>query len=178
MAKTGSPRSPARLRTVQCSICCTDFETRHSQGRYCSDECSRVGARKSWRDYGERNKNRRQAYHREHYAQNAEQIIARTSAYALTPAGREARALIRENQKARAPEKLAARYAVKVALQNGTLARQPCERCGGVPSEAHHPDYSRPIDVTWLCRPCHLAEHGRVSRAGEATPIQQVAAAE
>lgn len=41
----------------------------------------------------------------------------------------------------------------------GKILRLPCERCGSDEAEMHHEDYDRPIDVTWLCRPCHLAEH-------------------
>lgn len=26
----------------------------------------------------------------------------------------------------------------------------------------HHPDYSKPLEVVWMCRPCHLAEHKRL----------------
>lgn len=26
----------------------------------------------------------------------------------------------------------------------------------------HHADYDKPLEVTWLCRPCHLAVHGVV----------------
>lgn len=165
MAKQRAPRSPSRLRTVQCTACRSAFETRHSQGRFCSAECAREGERKSWREYGERNRDRRRSYHRAHYAETAEQVIARTGTYAQTPAGREARATAQQNQKQRAPEKIAARHAVKVAMQQGFMVRQPCERCSAEPAEAHHPDYSRPLAVTWLCRPCHLAEHGRVPRS-------------
>ena len=38
-----------------------------------------------------------------------------------------------------------------------------CERCGDKNTEGHHPDYTKPNDVIWLCRCCHLDEHcGRV----------------
>ena len=40
--------------------------------------------------------------------------------------------------------------------------RQPCERCGSEESEKHHPDYEKPLEVIWLCRPCHGLEHRRV----------------
>lgn len=33
-----------------------------------------------------------------------------------------------------------------------------CERCGETNNlEAHHPDYSKPKQVQWLCRKCHVA---------------------
>lgn len=46
------------------------------------------------------------------------------------------------------------------AIRSGRLQRLPCEGCGEVKSEAHHDDYSKPVDVRWLCRKCH----GRVHR--------------
>ena len=29
----------------------------------------------------------------------------------------------------------------------------------GYKAEKHHPDYSKPLSVVWLCRTCHLAHH-------------------
>lgn len=45
------------------------------------------------------------------------------------------------------------------AIKSGRLVRPDrCEACGKVtkPHAAHH-DYSRPLEVRWLCRACHLA---------------------
>ena len=64
-----------------------------------------------------------------------------------------------------APEKERARTAVKVALLAGTLERQPCEvgvDCAGR-IEAHHDDYSRPLNVRWLCRRHHGEAHRLVA---------------
>ena len=58
------------------------------------------------------------------------------------------------------PEKYAARVAVSNALRSGRLVRMPCEVCGCNESEAHHDDYSLPLDVRWLCRVHHLMHHG------------------
>jgi hypothetical protein len=57
------------------------------------------------------------------------------------------------------PEKTAAHVTVTLALQNGSLTRQPCEVCGKEKTDAHHDDYSKPLEVRWLCRPHHKQHH-------------------
>ena len=49
--------------------------------------------------------------------------------------------------------------AVRQAIINGTLVKVPCIRCGEVKSLAHHDDYDKPLDVMWLCQPCHKQRH-------------------
>ena len=70
----------------------------------------------------------------------------------------------RRRQMEREPVKEAARRATQYAIRMGTLVRQPCEQCGATPGHAHHDDYSKPLDVRWLCRPCHT-EHHKQERA-------------
>jgi hypothetical protein len=50
-----------------------------------------------------------------------------------------------------------AHNAVHRALQRGTLIKaSTCAFCGGDGYlEAAHTDYTRPLDVLWVCRPCH-----------------------
>jgi hypothetical protein len=57
---------------------------------------------------------------------------------------------------ARNPEKRAAHKAVEKAVRNGSLKRLPCRVCGSLNSQAHHPDYSKPLDVEWRCRKHHI----------------------
>jgi hypothetical protein len=45
---------------------------------------------------------------------------------------------------------------------SGELVPRPCRECGDRRVQAHHRDYSRPLDVDWLCFPHHRAEHGQV----------------
>lgn len=47
------------------------------------------------------------------------------------------------------------------ALKAGIILKPTtCEKCLKSASlEGHHPDYSRPLEVMWLCRKCHRAEH-------------------
>jgi hypothetical protein len=55
-----------------------------------------------------------------------------------------------------------AHTAVAKAIRNGVLTRMPCERCGAVKSEGHHEDYDKPLDVMWLCQPCHKQRHKEI----------------
>lgn len=73
--------------------------------------------------------------------------------------------IVSEATKRRA--RAAANYAFPVA--------QPCEACGAVGGQRHHHDYSRPLDIRWLCDPCHRAEHRR--KPGHATATSTIRAA-
>lgn len=51
--------------------------------------------------------------------------------------------------------------AVRKALRRGDLVKPTkCSRCG-LPKRlhAHHDDYSKPLDVMWLCQICHGLRH-------------------
>lgn len=52
-----------------------------------------------------------------------------------------------------------ARSYAGVYERKGALIPTPCERCNAEKVEKHHPDYSKPLEIVWLCRPCHLALH-------------------
>jgi hypothetical protein len=53
------------------------------------------------------------------------------------------------------PEKYRAHNLLGNALRNQRICKEPCEICGDLKSEAHHPDYSKPLEVIWLCRKHH-----------------------
>lgn len=48
-----------------------------------------------------------------------------------------------------------ARRELANALKKGILKRMPCAICGSAVSEGHHRDYSKPLEVEWLCRSHH-----------------------
>lgn len=52
-----------------------------------------------------------------------------------------------------------AHSAVARAIRKGSLIRCPCERCENPKSVAHHEDYDKPLEVMWLCDPCHKQRH-------------------
>jgi formylmethanofuran dehydrogenase subunit E len=80
------------------------------------------------------------------------------AAYRRTEPGRARRREFYRRSMEKAPEKLRARGAVAYAVKIGDLVRpDTCEHCAAtdVPIEASHTDYARPLDVEWLCQPCH-----------------------
>lgn len=50
------------------------------------------------------------------------------------------------------------------AIKNGSLEKQPCQMCGATYFiHAHHDDYSKPLEVMWLCAAHHKARHAFLS---------------
>ncbi len=52
--------------------------------------------------------------------------------------------------------------AVVMATRHGLLKKvgeTSCEKCGAPSQVKHHEDYSRPLDVIYLCGRCHAARH-------------------
>jgi ribosomal protein S27AE len=43
------------------------------------------------------------------------------------------------------------------AIKNGEIIKPTlCQKCGSAkPLQAHHKDYSKPLDVQWFCINCH-----------------------
>lgn len=64
-------------------------------------------------------------------------------------------AITQRRYKQRNPGKAFARRRVFVELRAGRLKRDPCSKCGSPKSEAHHSDYSKPLDVIWVCKTHH-----------------------
>lgn len=60
-----------------------------------------------------------------------------------------------------------ARWQVRRAIASGKLVRQPCEVCGTQPAHGHHDDYSKPLDVRWLCPVHHREHHARCQGGGK-----------
>jgi len=45
------------------------------------------------------------------------------------------------------------------AVKRGDIIKEPCSICGDEKSEGHHNDYSKPLEVIWLCRKHHTDLH-------------------
>jgi hypothetical protein len=76
----------------------------------------------------------------------------------------------KSNSRAELVFKMHARRIVARALGSGKLVKQPCYYCGARSVEAHHTDYSRPLEVVWICSLHHHQLHiygGRVPGGSE-----------
>lgn len=71
-----------------------------------------------------------------------------------------------ETQRAQRREIAKAHDAVRWAIKHGKIIKPPvCENCGSAGRiEGHHADYSRRLEVQWLCRACHIAVHRKPPR--------------
>ena len=62
------------------------------------------------------------------------------------------------------PLKLRARELLSYAVRSGKLVRpKKCQKCLKKHYvQAHHEDYSKPLDVIWLCISCHGKVHRKI----------------
>lgn len=76
----------------------------------------------------------------------------------------QSKGLIKPKKVALTPEQKKLRRDVRAithsALRRGLLKRAPCEICGtDLNIEAHHDDYTKPLDIRWLCKSHHDEHH-------------------
>jgi type II secretory pathway component PulK len=96
---------------------------------------------------------------RQAYASKPENL-ARTKAIRGTPERRKRQCEQAKASHVRYPEKRKARQILNNAIRAGRIQRQPCVDCNStVRVQGHHTDYSKPLEVVWLCGSCHGKRH-------------------
>lgn len=88
-------------------------------------------------------------------------VRARHKAYAETEKGKESRSRATQKYIERNPLKRAAHIIVGNAVRDGKIVNPGVyETCGSVVKiEAHHDDYTKPLEVRWMCQMCHKQWH-------------------
>lgn len=119
-------------------------------------------------------KRREQA--RKTYSKHKEEIARKRAEKRGTEEGREKNRMRmaewRKNNRSKAfemvekwrkanPEKANAHTLIVWATKTGLIKRnEKCEECEKVcKTEGHHEDYSKPLEVKWLCKLCHSKKH-------------------
>ncbi len=93
--------------------------------------------------------------------QNKVKLRESKKKYLTTPKGREMLCRRYKKYTSENPEKRKAYDAVNNAIKAGKITKpDACSSCGaeGI-IDAHHPNYGKPLEYTWLCRQCHVDEH-------------------
>jgi len=67
------------------------------------------------------------------------------------------------------PEKIKAHGIFQNAVNRDDIIRPAiCSGCGvKCRPDGHHEDYSKPLEVTWLCRKCHAGLHQEIFHTGQ-----------
>lgn len=158
--------APNERRCQHCSepLLRSSFLTAHAwvRARFCGNECwrqslqARTARSRRCPECGDRKSERRASicrscWIRTHHAPRIEDE-------SIADQRRRAREA-KEAWHRRHPEKRAAHLAVRNAVETGRLLRGPCEKCGRSETQAHHADYSKPLDVVWLCSTHHALIH-------------------
>jgi hypothetical protein len=81
--------------------------------------------------------------------------------YAKTEQGKEAHRRGLKAYHERCPMRYAAHVITGNAIRDGKLIRASnCSVCGSTEKiEGHHDDYTKPLEVRWLCKKCHKEWH-------------------
>lgn len=90
-------------------------------------------------------------YSRKHYQLNIEHYSKYDQLRTKLPDRLEKKKIYRRNYRDNNPEKYRAHMLVASAIRSGQIDKKPCEICGATKVEAHHDDYTKPLNVKWFC---------------------------
>lgn len=144
-----------RLRPGTRNLYGVSSECRECERAYRKENGEKFGAYRA--EWLKKNREKQRSYSRRYYEKNREKRIQDAVEYARSR--RAATKKIEEKYRRENALKVKAREAVRKALREGTIKKLPCSVCESPLSQAHHPDYSKPLDVVWLCTKHHGERH-------------------
>jgi hypothetical protein len=92
--------------------------------------------------YRESHRDSTREYQKKYFSSHREKVMAAISAW-----------------KKKSKEKMAAHKILSRAIASGEVVRPARCSCGNPNPLGHHEDYSKPLDVKWLCPSCHKKLH-------------------
>lgn len=119
---------------------------------------------KSQKEYYKKNKNKIRDNVRERNQKPENKVKNRIRAMKWANRNKDKLSHYSGQYKKKNPEKANAHQYVMWALRLNVLSKpENCERCKlKVRLEAHHEDYSKPLEIKWLCKICHMHEHDKL----------------
>ena len=137
---------------------------RHKEYSKRMPEEVRERKRKARNEYGKENRLHLNKKMREDYQNNPEKYRARNKKFRKE--NKEKFNEYMRNYRENNMEKILAQAKVKYHVDNENIVRPDnCSICksSDYRIEAHHFEYSKPLDVLWVCQKCHLALHQRIN---------------
>lgn len=113
------------------------------------------------------NPGKRRAYDRRRFQEDP-RVRERHKRYQKTEAGKLAMRKSKLKWQEANSEKRAAHIILGNAVARGEIVKpSACEKCGERGNiHGHHDDYTRPLDVVWVCPKCHANIHERKRKNG------------
>jgi len=108
------------------------------------------------KQWGEENRDRVICYSRNWYQSNTDKALEAVKNWRDSNPG--VRDEINKRYADRNPEKIKSHRIVHQAVRDGLLVKSRCP-CGSINVQGHHEDYSKPLEVVWLCPRCHTRLH-------------------
>ena len=146
-------------------------------GKYGKKSKCKSCAKEQKRIWAESNRDRINKGNRRRYLQNIESEREHRRAYRLSDKRIDiTRNMVIQYAKNN-PEKARAGSAIHNELRSGRMVKPSvCEHCGNEPEkthilQGHHSDYTKPLEVVWLCPRCHAIEHRRLRAEAKAMKI-------
>ena len=127
--------------------CNKEFKVLHNRHFFCCDEC-----KYTYHNRTEKHKETVKKYNR------TEKAPARTKRFLSTEKGKIYNRGKARRQRDRHPERCEARIIANKYLEKG----KPCIICG-LPGERHHPNYTKPLEVIFLCKKHHMEFHMQIA---------------
>ena len=142
------------MKKCLCKVCgITDDSLFYSSiATYCKEH---------WKEKVKANRNENADYYKafdRNRANLPHRVEARES-YQKTIAFKESHEKANEKYRETHPKKKYAQGAISRAVKKGIVIKTACFVCGSEKVEAHHPDYSSPLDVIWMCDKHHKETH-------------------
>jgi len=113
------------------------------------------------KDYADRNPELKKARSCVYYENNKKKINKRASEYRRTAVGRKVKSVSNKKRLDRFPKQARANRLINLEIKNGRVARpNTCSICSKKrKTQAHHCDYSKPLEVAFMCTYCHASWH-------------------
>lgn len=156
---------------------CSKCQLQKPQSRFHKNSKSRDGLHcyckecraKIQKEYRQENKEKITAYNKQYYKDNIERINHHHKEWSRR--NRDKMDKFTKEYYQRNPERMIVHNQLNWAVKSGKIIRPSiCSGCGGESNsiEGHHDDYSKPLEVVWLCRECHIKFHKKAMAQIEA----------